>query len=239
MPADKRLTLLEKAPGPSPWYWKSFPEVRGASGQRYAWTYHGSEGELAYLATLSLEQEPSTARLALNTYCLPFPVPPDRLGIWCPEPGGLRILCFDPDQLAAFSLGEIVGWFKQSNDRIYSTTPPLAEFEVSSSLAEGMHPIDIPQEFRSLDELLLSGHRPSRTRADAACNIYVVYPQAGLVEVLPQRWFTASEYEIGRQWIARLVRDPFSHGIVGECVRTGKFLLNTDGRDIAEWLERD
>src|SRR5206468_2424337 len=103
MSSDKRLAVLQNAPGPSPWYWKAFPTLRGHSGQRFVWTYHGNEGELAYLVTLGLEQEPSTARLALNTFCTPFAIRPDRLGIWCPEPGALRILCFDLDKLAGFS----------------------------------------------------------------------------------------------------------------------------------------
>jgi len=237
MASDKRLSLLQKTPGPSPWYWKAFPELRGHSGQKFAWTYHGNEGELAYLVTLGLEQEPSTARLALNTFCTPFPIGPDRLGIWCPEPGALRVLCFDLDQLAGFSFAEIVGWFKQSNDKIYSTTPPLAEFEVSARLADGTQKIEVPEEFRGVDELLLVGPRPTRTRDDAAANVYVLYPQAGLVDVLPQRWFTANEFEVGRQWISRVTRDPQSHRLIGEGVRIGSFELDTGGSQLTDWIE--
>jgi hypothetical protein len=238
MTSDKRLALLEKTPGPSPWYWKTFPEIRGHSGQRFTWTFHGNEGELAYLVTLGLEQEPSTPRLALNTHCTPFLIPPDRLGIWCPEPGMLRIMCFEVDQLAGFSFAEIVGWFKNSNDKVYAATAPLAELELSTRLADGTQKIEVPEEFRALDELLLVGPRPAKTRDDAAGNVYVLYPQAGLVEVLPQRWFTANQFEVGRQWIARVTRDPASHRLVGEGVRMGKFVLSEDGCDVAEWMEK-
>ena len=41
------------------------------------------------------------------------------LGIWCPEGRNLRFAAFEPDQLKAFDLAEIAGWFKQSSDRIY------------------------------------------------------------------------------------------------------------------------
>ena len=238
MASDKRLALLQKTIGPSPWYWKTFPELRGNSGQRFVWNYHGNEGELAYLVTLGLEQEPSKPRLALNTHCVPFPLAPEWLGVWCTEPGALRIMCFDPDQLAGFSFAEIVGWFKGSNDKVYAATAPLVEFELSARLPEGAHKIDVPQEFRSLDELLLVSSRPAKTRDDAACNLYVLYPQAGLVEVLPQRWFTANQYEVGRQWIARMARDPESHRLIGEGVRMGTFELSEDGRDVAEWIEK-
>jgi hypothetical protein len=238
MASDRRLSLLQGAPGPSPWYWKTFPKLRGHSGQHFTWTYHGNEGELAYLVTLGLQQEPSTARLALNTFCTPFAMGADRVGIWCPEPGSLRIVCFELDKLAGFSFAEIVGWFKQSNDKIYSASEPLAEFEVSSRLQDGMQKVDVPEEFRGIDELLLVGSRPTKTRGDAAANIYVAYPQAGLVEVLPQRWFTAEQYEVGRQWIARVARDPQSHCLLGEGVRIGSFELGSDGTQIRDWIEK-
>ena len=238
MSSDKRLVALEKTPGPSPWYWKTFPSLRGHSGQRFNWTYHGNEGELAYLVTLGLEQEPSTARIALNTFCTPFAIGAGKLGIWCPEPGSLRILCFDLDKLAGFSFAEIVGWFKQSNDKIYAATASEAEFELSSRLADGMQKIEVPEEFREIDELLLVGSRPAKTKDDAAATIYVLYPQAGLVDVVPQRWFTARAFEVGRQWIARVARDPSSHRLIGEGVRIGSFELSSDGMEITDWIDK-
>jgi hypothetical protein len=96
----------------------------------------------------------------------------------------------------------------------------------------------VPEQFRSLDELLLVSSRPARNRDDAACNVYVLYPQAGLVQVLPQRWFTATQYDVGRQWISRVARDPASHRLIGDGVRMGAFELSEDGCDLAEWIEK-
>jgi hypothetical protein len=59
-----------------------------------------------------------------------------------------------------------------------------------------------------------------------------------LVEVLPQKWFTAAQYRVGQQWITRAGRDPESHRIVGECFGVGTFLLEEDGCRIAEWIDR-
>jgi hypothetical protein len=230
--------LIENAVGPAPWYWRTFPQIKGTSGQKFEWRYHGNEGELAYLVTLELVQETNKPRLALNTYCRPFTVAPNRLGVWCPEPRELRLLCFDPDQLKAFSLVDIVGWFKASNERVYSAAEPVAEFEVSSALPEGVHKVDVPAEFRSVDELLLISSCPARTREDAACAIYVLYLNAGLVEVIPQKWFNASSYDVGRQWIARVARDPESHRIFGEGVRMGNFELGDEGQQVERWLDK-
>jgi hypothetical protein len=228
--------ILARTIGPTPWYWKTFPRVTSASGQRFAWTHHGSEGPLGYVVSLALVQEPEKPRLALNTYCRPFFVPPSQLGIWCPEGRSIRLACFDPEQLKAFDLTELAGWFKQSSERIYAATPPLADFEVPLGLAPGMHKVEIPVELRSVDELIIPTSYPAKGNDDPAFALYVCYLQAGLVEVLPQKWFTATQYQVGKQWITRAARDPESHRIFGECFGVGSFLLDEDGCRLDQWL---
>jgi hypothetical protein len=142
--ASRAREILSQTAGPVPWYWKTFPTFRSLAEQRFVWTHHGDQGPIAHLVTLGLEQEPGKARLALNTYCRPFLVPPHFIGIWCPEGRNIRLACFDPDQLKAFDLAEVAGWFKPSADRIYSGTAPTADFEVPLTLGPGMHKIETP-----------------------------------------------------------------------------------------------
>ena len=231
--------LIARAVGPAPWYWKTFPTLRSLSGQRFSWMHHGDQGPIAHLVTLGLEQESDRIRLALNTYCRPFLVPPHFLGIWCPEGRNIRLLCFDPDQLKAFDLAEVAGWFKQSADRIYAATPPVAELEVPLKLTPGGHKIEIPSVLRSVDELIVPTSYTAMSAADPAFALFVFYLQAGLVEVLPQKWFTAAQYRVGEQWITRAARDPESHRIVGECFGVGSFLLQEDGCRLEEWIGGD
>ena len=241
MPTPNFATLrqqLGRTIGPVPWYWKTLPAFQSHSGQRFVWTHHGEEGPIAYLVTLSLEQEPDKPRLALNTYCRPFPVPPHSLGIWCPEGRSIRLACFDPDQLRAFDLAEIAGWFKPSADRIYSTSPPIADFEVPLTLAPGTHNISFPPALAGVDELIVPTSYKAMSRDDPAFALFVFYLQAGLVEVLPQKWFTAAQYRVGQQWITRAARDAESHRIFGECFGAGTFLLEEDGCRLAEWIDR-
>jgi hypothetical protein len=141
------------------------------------------------------------------------------------------------DQLKAFELGEIAGWFKQSSDRIYSATPPAAEFELPLTLSAGMHKIDVPTELASVDELIIPTSYKAMSNDDPAFALFVCYLQAGLVEVLPQKWFTAAQYQVGKQWIPRAARDGESHRIFGECFGVGTFLLEEDGCRLAEWVE--
>ena len=236
--ASRLRDILSHTVGPTPWYWQTFPTPASVSGQRFAWTHHGDQGPLGYLVSLALAQEPDKPRLALNTYCRPFLVPPSYLGIWCPEGRHLRFTCFDPDQLKPFDLGEIAGWFKPSSERIYSATEPVAELEVPLGLAAGTHKISIPAELRSVDEIIVPTSYPAKTADDPAFALYVLYPHGELVEVLPQSWFTAAQYEVGRQWITRAARDPESHRIVGECFGAGSFLLEEDGQRLEKWIEK-
>jgi hypothetical protein len=230
--------LLLKTIGPVPWYWETFPSFRSSSGQRFVWTHHPKPGPIEHLVTLGLEQQSELVRLALNTYCRPYLVPPHFIGIWCPEGRSLRLTCFDPDHLKGFDLAEVAGWFKPSSDRIYSTTAPLADLEVALTLSPGMHKIDVPAELRNVDELIVPTSYKAMSNDEPAFALFVFYLQAGLVEVLPQKWFTAAQYRVGQQWITRAARDPESHRIFGECFGVGTFLLEEDGCRLAEWLER-
>jgi hypothetical protein len=229
---------LERTVGPAPWYWKTFPEFRSHSQQRLVWTHHGDQGPVAYVVSLAPEHEPDKPRLAFNTYCRPFHVPPHYLGIWCPEGRSIRIVCFDTDRLETFELAEIAGWFKQSSDRIYAKTPPIADFEVPLTMSPGMHKIDVPPALSTVDELIVPTSYKAMSNDDPAFALFVFYLQAGLVEVLPQKWFTASQYQVGKQWISRAARDEESHRIFGECFGVGSFLLEEDGCRLAEWMEK-
>jgi hypothetical protein len=230
--------LLGRTVGPAPWYWETFPALSSASGQRFVWTHMGNQGALGYLVSLSPEGEADKPLLALNTYCRPFAVAPSLLGVWCPEGRSLRLTCFDPGQLKPFDFAEVAGWFKQSSERIYAATPPIAEFEVPLALAAGTHKIEVPAELQSVEELIAPTSYPAKDTDAPAFALYVFYMHAGLVEVLPQRWFTAAQYEVGRQWIPRAARDPESQRIVGECFGVGSFLLEEDGQRLEKWIEK-
>ncbi len=237
--AEQLAQLIRASTGPSPWYWETFPPVIGASGKSYTWRFHPQGSDLAYLVTLHLPDEPDKPRLALNTYCRPFIINGDTFGVWCPEGRNLRFVAFDPDSLKAFDFMEIAGWFKNSSERLYAATAPIAEFDIPTTLAEGTHSHQFPGEFDGVKELLAVTALPSTAADESSAAVFVLYPHAGLVEVLPQRWFTPRQYKLGQQWISRVARNPETHRIVGECVRVGLFELADDGRQIRNWIERE
>jgi hypothetical protein len=224
--------IINKLTGPAPWYWKSFPQVDG-----FEWTYHGGGGPLAFLVTLNEPGRKNDPILALNTYCTPFLLPDGKLGVWCPEGRGMiRVVAFEPKQLKSFQMEEIVGWFKNSGDRMYSTIEPIADFEFSAQLPEGTHELQVPEEFHRLEELGMIAARRAMSTDEAGCAVFVLYPHAGLVQVLPQPWFNSTQFDVGKQWITRIARDPVTHRIIGDGFRIPGFCLTEDGRQLEAWL---
>jgi hypothetical protein len=237
-PAALRQQLADTI-GPAPWYWKTFPAIALNSGPRAVWEHHGEQGALAHIVSLAPEANPDQPRLALNTYTRAFPVGKGSVGIWCPEGRNLRITCFDPGNMKPFDFSEIAGWFPHSSERIYAATEPLCDFELPVNMTAGTHHLEVPPELREVDELIVPSTYPERSQDDPAMALFIFYFQAGLVEVLPQRWFTAAQYKVGRQWITRAARDRQSHRIFGECFGVGSFLLEEDGVRLARWIDKD
>ncbi|HMK20801.1 MAG TPA: hypothetical protein VK466_00615, partial [Terriglobales bacterium] len=98
---------------------------------------------------------------------------------------------------------------------------------------------EVPPEFATVEELIVPTSYKALSLDDPAFALFVVYPQAGRVEVLPQKWFTAAHYRVGQQWIPRAVRDPETHRIAGECFGVGQFLLEEDGCGLERWLQKN
>jgi hypothetical protein len=86
------------------------------------------------------------------------------------------------------------------------------------------------------DELLAPSAYGAFGKNDPAFAIFVLYPQGGLVEVLPQNWITRINFDVADHWITRAARDPDTYRIVGELSRAGVFELAENGRDFVRWL---
>ena len=146
-------------------------------------------------------------------------------------------MAFNPDSLTAFPLHDVAGWFKQSNDKVYAATAPIAEFEVSADLPPGTHAVTIPPEFTPVAELLIPTNIRTQDRGfDARTVIYVVRPPQQIVDVLPQKWFQ-EKFDGLYEWIARVTRDPLSGRLLGDGLRVPPFELADSGCDFARWLE--
>jgi len=222
--------------GPSPWYWKTFPALHSAAGQRLFWTHHGSEGPVGYVVSLALEREADHPRLALNTYARPFIVSPHCLGVWCPEGRSIRLTVFDPDKLQPFDLAEIAGWFKQSSDRIYSKTPPIAEFEVLLLLALECTR-STPTGTGCSRELIVPTSYKATSNDDPAFALFVLYLQAGWWRFCRRNGSPPRNIRSANNGFHARPRPGVSSHL-RECYGAGTFLLEEDGCRMAEWMDR-
>ena len=121
-----------------------FPAIRGAAGQHFVWHFHGTQGALGVSRHAQPQHRAGRARLALNTYTRPFLHAGSRFGVWCPQGSYIRMAIFDAEQLKPFEFEAVAGWFKQSTERIYSATAPIADFEFDGMLPQGTHSVRVP-----------------------------------------------------------------------------------------------
>ena len=224
---------INSAVGPAPWYWETFPEVRGSQKSRYVWKHHGNRGKHAYLVSLTPPNDVESLKIVINTYTRVFWVPPAYLGVWFVEKSDVRILCFDPDKMPSFAIEDLPQGFRKSKEAIYTLAVPVASLTIPRSLKEGRHELRFPGELDGVEELFLV---VSYGGEQAAYAIFELHPATGEVIVMPQKWFTSKSFDLGYEWITRVARDPETGILYGDGIRIGIFELSPDGCQITRWV---
>jgi hypothetical protein len=56
-----------------------------------------------------------------------------------------------------------------------------------------------------------------------------------IVDIYPQKWFTADKFDTGYEWITRITRDKDTGRFIGDGIRIGKFELCDDGMNLLRW----
>lgn len=218
---------LQKTIGPAPWYWNTFPTITSSVGREYGWKFWGKEGVFAYLVLFYALDDPDNIRLVLNTYARPFCISPSYLGLWFPQDQTIQLRCFDPEALPSFSLIDFPADFKKSTETYYAKERAKAQAEISCQFSEGEHDILLPDEFASIEELLIiAGYKGEHNVPYA---LFEVHPKDHKLIVRPQKWFTADRHDIGYEWITRIRRHPESGRLIGDGIRISSFELDEDG----------
>ena len=131
------------------------------------------EGPLAHLVTLGLEQEPDKPRLALNTYCRPFLVPPHFLGIWCPEGRSIRIDLLRSRSAEGLRSGRNCRLVQAVCRSHLFRDGSDCGFRSAADLAAGMHKIEVPAELATVDELIVPTSYKAMSNDDPAFALFV------------------------------------------------------------------
>ena len=236
---SEKSRQISRSVGPAPWYFSTFPDLQAASGSNYHWTFLGTEGDLAYKVGLRNSLDDRCYQLIASTYTRVFRISQDEFGVWFPgKDNDIIIRCFSLDSLAEFSIDHAL--LSQINDDksvpYYCNGTPTCEMRIQCGLLPRKETVHIPQQLKSLDELFLIGSNRSVKHDESAQTIYLIKMRSGELHVLPQKWFTADQFDTGYQWITRVTRDPILKRIIGDGIRIGKFELRNDGMTFLRWI---
>jgi hypothetical protein len=145
----------------------------------------------------------------------------------------MEIVVYDLDDLEPlqFDPARVSNLLREERRLVLASRPPLANLLLSHALTDGIHTGYYLHEADDLDEVLLiaDGGDPNV----AAYLVYVWSPRLGRIEVLPQRWFTAREFDLGYEWITRVARDPQTGRLIGDGTRIAPFELDESGVRLA------
>lgn len=223
---------LKSAPGPTPWYL-----------HKAGWTVSTPMGELRWCPVhnswTALRDARDVTYAMIGSYCYVQAIDPTRFVVWSQDWNGstaadvvLRMV--DATHLcaldaAAFSAQDI----SQIGGRVQVDTDSIARMSLPNTFPDGLHRLEIPPNMQGIDELLLLVTRSNDTV------IWVLHPGEGILEVIPQDWFNASNPDLGYQWVTRIARRPDTGQLLGEGIRLGRFVLDASGRQVAEWVSAD
>ncbi len=229
-PADRKSneSLMSDCVGPSPWYWQTFPPIITASGLRLDWTCEKKKMSVG----LGEKDRTGSARLTIGTYSRPFVVRPNLLGIWYPSGNNIFLHCFVPDDLDEFKVKSHNQGDPQTRIPYHVKGAALCSNRITGSLQQLNQRHSFPDEFTSIEELLLVCGSPAGSPSSPACAIVSARPRLGEVEFFPQRWFNAQNFDLGYQWITRVTRRPDTGRIIGDGMRIEPFVLSEDGMNL-------
>ncbi len=214
--------LLSGAPGPSPWYSDHLKDIQ-VGGRQFHWTGERSDT----LTEVGVEKPLLVARIYANVVGLGG----GRLLVYGKEyerkDSGYIIEIYDVAKLKPITSEKYTGKSYREVPAAVADTEPSERVEIPNYLPEGKYPGYKSRLAGDLPELLLLANGP--TKAHYATSIYVWHPKTGEVLVLPQTWFDGRFYDLGYEWITRVMRDPVTNKIIGSGIRLPEFELDEGG----------
>jgi hypothetical protein len=206
---DARLEkLLHDAPGPAPWYWRTFPGFT-RDGECWAWQAEQT-GEVSEWPVLRRSGD-GVRCFVPGFYCYAVDAGDGQLLTWrSNRHGALDVALHRVERLEAVELPD-----DPRRDRD-TYKPSALEVLRIPPLDAGAHDGFALRTRVALDELLLLASPAAPTDHDPALAIYVWEPTSGRITVVPQPWFTGATHDLGYEWVTKVARDPESGRIVGE-----------------------
>lgn len=239
---------LRSAPGPSPWYLER-PGTEIRRGEKLLrWV---SAGSSSGSAGKSLLVTADGRALAVTDFCCYVRgLPGERILAWYSEgeatgripPHSMRFRVFDITRLVPISDLPAACANLGFQSRFYAATGEVASIAIPTALEDGVHGVALPQAMRDAGELLVLAEStapgtPEERDDKTRLRLWILEPEGGRLEIIPQDWYNKGAFDFGYQWVTRMARLP-NGDIVGEGIRLGAFRLDKTKRRIAEWFLR-
>lgn len=229
--------LISDAPGPSPWYFRD-PELSLTSDHGdLKWENTGNEHPFA--GKTILKTSDNGILLILDFYCYVLRLKQHKFLVWYEDTNKtpdksvfIRLSIIDADKLEQIrDLSAACISMKGSNTKVFYTGECPVHASILANIDEGKHEIDMPSEFKEIDELLILAHMSANK-----LGIYRILPKNSVMEVYPQDWFNNGNYDDGYEWVTRIVRDDTTQKICGDGIRIGSFILDPTNSQVERWL---
>ena len=234
----KRLRkIIDNAPGPSPWYFRDPKLSLTSNSSNLKWENAGNEHPFSGKSILKTPD--NRILLILDFYCYVLQLKQHKFLVWYEETNKtpdkaafIHLSIIDADKLEPIGdLSAACISMKESNTKVFYKGGTPVHTSIRANIAEGKHEIDLPDEFKEIDELLMLAHMSTNK-----LGIYSILPRKSVMEVYPQDWFNNGNYDYGYEWVTRMARDDTTQKICGDGMRIGNFVLDSTNRNIEKWL---
>jgi len=230
-------SVLRGAPGPSPWYLRADPPKIDA----VTWEEYEEDGGTVLL------KRANDVLAVIGMYCYLLTLDSDTLLVWYQQHDNEFRDFIDFEVLNLERLKPIsdvslaVHRLKSKKNYIFTEDTLLTRFRLSVNSAELKNHYEFPEEFQSLDELLILAHQTGQPReviASSLC-LFVLRPRSREYEIYPQDWFNDGSLDYGYQWVTRVAREPHTKKIYGEGFRISRFVLDPGLRNIERLFDEE
>lgn len=231
--------LFDDVPGPTPWYVRpGTPTVEGFAWQQkqgLAWK-DATEPFQTRGKTLLVGQSGIVA--VFDFYNWIMRLDESTLIAWNQGRSPLvHLVVFRPSLLPSFEtdLENVERRMSASASMMELAGQPLGVCRLSTVTVDADVKAEFPPELQCIDELLILCHSPAirslpGMKADLA--LLIAKPKDGVIRLYPQDWFNSADFDLGYQWVTRVVRHPKTRRIHGEGFRIAPFELDDGHRRI-------
>ena len=247
--------FLNAVPGPSPWYLVSngphFENLKTQwlDGEKFTKSKKILEqnGNYTGKTVLLINDE---IKLLFDFQCYVLKVDSSKILVWfeqtdqekAAEDLSIKLLLIDIDKLQTITFPDDVVKTLNQNQKVGIIGKPLAELTVKTTLEFGIHKLNIPNEFKSCEEILILAksnaiEQESNYYDKMSLSLFIVNFEKETVEIVPQDWFNNGAFDFMYQWPTRIRRDKETDQIYGDGIRINAFKLSDNKREIEKWYQ--